>query len=70
MKDLDAKLRERYEQREYYGITRLEKAQIKRERKEKERWCSELEKISAIENDKERQEAAVALKLKSFMEEK
>ena len=48
MKDRDFKMRERWEQKEYYGDskreTRLEKIEIKRVVKEKKRWLKEREK--------------------------
>ena len=37
MKDLDFKLRQRFEQREYYGVTRLEKKEMKRLEAEKKK---------------------------------
>ena len=48
MKDLDFKLRQRFEQREYYGVTRLEKKEIKRLEAEKKKMQEIQVKVEEI----------------------
>lgn len=50
MKDLDFKLRQRFEQREYYGVTRLEKKEIKRLEAEKKKMQEIQVKAEEIYN--------------------